>query len=110
MSAAWIQDDSFVPLTTIPSDDTQLENQLLQIPGVQLNTVEVRSYPYGEITSHLTGYMQQVTEVRKHQGEGYTETSMIGRSGIEAAYEKQLKGTSGQLFLLLMKMEAQRVQ
>ena len=97
MSAAWIQDDSFVPLTTIPSDDTQLENQLLQIPGVQLNTVEVRSYPYGEITSHLTGYMQQVTaeDLEKHQGEGYTETSMIGRSGIEAAYEKQLKGTNG---------------
>ena len=69
MSAAWIQDDSFVPLTTIPSDDTQLENQLLQIPGVQLNTVEVRSYPYGEITSHLTGYMQQVTaeDLEKHQ-------------------------------------------
>ena len=97
MSASWIQDDSFVPLTTIPSTDTQLENQLLQITGVQLNTVEVRTYPYGEVTSHLTGYMQQVTaeDLEKHQGEGYTETSMIGRSGIEAAYEKQLKGTNG---------------
>lgn len=97
MSASWIQDDSFVPLTTIPSTDTQLENQLLQIPGVQLNTVEVRTYPYGEVTSHLTGYMQQVTaeDLEKHQGEGYTEISMIGRSGIEAAYEKQLKGTNG---------------
>lgn len=97
MSASWIQDDSFVPLTTILSTDTQLENQLLQIPGVQLNTVEVRTYPYGEVTSHLTGYMQQVTaeDLEKHQGEGYTETSMIGRSGIEAAYEKQLKGTNG---------------
>ena len=97
MSASWIQDDSFVPLTTIPSTDTQLENQLLQIPGVQLNTVEVRTYPYGEVTSHLSGYMQQVTaeDLEKHQGEGYTETSMIGRSGIEAAYEKQLKGTNG---------------
>ena len=97
MSASWIQDDSFVPLTTIPSTDTQLGNQLLQIPGVQLNTVEVRTYPYGEVTSHLTGYMQQVTaeDLEKHQGEGYTETSMIGRSGIEAAYEKQLKGTNG---------------
>lgn len=97
MSVSWIQDDSFVPLTTIPSTDTQLENQLLQIPGVQLNTVEVRTYPYGEVTSHLTGYMQQVTaeDLEKHQGEGYTETSMIGRSGIEAAYEKQLKGTNG---------------
>ena len=41
--------------------------------------------------------MQQVTaeDLEKHQGEGYTETSMIGRSGIEAAYEKQLKGTNG---------------
>ena len=97
MSASWIKDDSFVPLTTVSASDTQLENQLLQIPGVQLNTVEVRTYPYGEVTSHLTGYMQQVTaeDLEKHQGEGYTETSMIGRSGIEAAYEKELKGTNG---------------
>lgn len=97
MSATWIKDDSFVPLKTISKSDTDLENSLLKIPGVLLNTTSVRSYPYAEATSHLVGYLQKVTaeDLEKHAGEGYTETSYIGRSGIEAAYEKELKGQNG---------------
>ena len=34
-------------------------------------------------------------DLDKHKGEGYTENSYIGRSGIEAAYEKDLKGKDG---------------
>lgn len=97
MSASWIKDDSFVPLKTISKSDTNLENSLLKIPGVKLTTTTVRSYPYGEATSHLVGYMQKVTaeDLEKHKGEGYDENSYIGRSGIEAAYEKELKGQDG---------------
>jgi len=97
MSASWIKDDSFVPLKTISKNDQELESELLKIPGVMLSTVEVRDYPYGKATSHLIGYMQKVTadDLKKHEGEGYTEQSYIGRSGIEAAYEKDLKGSDG---------------
>ncbi|MFR7591203.1 MAG: penicillin-binding transpeptidase domain-containing protein [Longibaculum sp.] len=97
MSASWIKDDSFVPLKTISKSDTNLENSLLKIPGVKLSTTSVRYYPYGKVTSHLIGYMQKVTaeDLEKHKGEGYSETSYIGRSGIEAAYEKELKGKDG---------------
>lgn len=97
MSASWIKDDSFVPLKTISKDDKNLENDLLAIAGVKLTTTNIRSYPYGKVTSHLVGYMQKVTaeDLDKHKGEGYTENSYIGRSGIEAAYEKDLKGKDG---------------
>lgn len=97
MSASWIKDDSFVPLKTITKDDQTLKNNLLTVPGVKLSTTYARTYPYGEITSHLTGYVQKVTaeDLKKHKGEGYDETSYIGRSGIEAAYEKELKGKDG---------------
>lgn len=97
MSASWIKDDSFVPLKTVSKDNKDLENSLLTIPGVKLATTNVRSYPYGKVTSHLVGYMQKVTaeDLEKHKGEGYTENSYIGRSGIEAAYEKDLKGKNG---------------
>lgn len=97
MNASWIKDDSFVPLKTITKNDETLKNNLLTVPGVKLSTTIVRTYPYGEVTSHLTGYMQRVNadDLKKHKGEGYSETSYIGRSGIEAAYEKELKGTDG---------------
>lgn len=103
MSASWIKDDSFVPLKQITKDDQTLANQLLAIKGVKLNTVNIRNYPYGEITSHVTGYLQAVNaeDLKKHKGEGYSETSLIGRSGIEAAYEKSLKGTDGKKIIIV---------
>lgn len=97
MSASWIKDDSFVPLKTITKDNEELKNNLLTVPGVKLSTVSIRTYPYGEVTAHLTGYIQKVTaeDLKKHKNEGYDENSYIGRSGIEAAYEKELKGKDG---------------
>ena len=97
MSASWIKDDSFVPLKTISKSNQTLENDLLKIPGVKLSTTVIRSYPYGKATSHVLGYMQKVNaeDLKKHKGEGYDENSYIGRSGIEAAYEKDLKGKDG---------------
>ena len=97
MSASWVKDDSFVPLKLIEKSNITLKNKLLQIPGVKLSTQTIREYPYGKATSHMLGYLQKVNaeDLEKHKGEGYDENSYIGRSGIEAAYEKQLKGSHG---------------
>ncbi len=111
MSASWIKDDSFVPLKTISKSDASLENALLKIPGVKLTTTSVRSYPYGEATSHMIGYMQKVTaeDLEKHKGEGYDENSYIGRSGIESAYEKDLKGKDG-VAIYIVDAEGERIK
>lgn len=105
MSASWIKDDSFVPLKEMAKDDQgkATAQQLLAISGVKLNTVSVRYYPYGEAASHVVGYLQQVNadDLKKHKDEGYSETSLIGRSGIEAAYEKDLKGTDGKEIIIV---------
>ena len=80
MSASWIKDDSFVP-----------------IKNVKINTISMRVYPYDKITSHIIGYVQNVNseDLKKHKNEGYTSNSIIGRSGIEATYEKELRGEVG---------------
>lgn len=107
MSASWIKDDSFVPLKEMAKDEEgkAKAQQLLTIKGVKLNTVSVRYYPYGEAASHVTGYLQQVNaeDLKKHKNEGYSETSLIGRSGIEAAYEADLKGTDGKEIIIIDK-------
>ena len=58
---------------------------------------EIREYPLGKAASHLTGYVQNVTEedLKEHEGEGYTETSVIGRTGMEGLFEKELRGENG---------------
>lgn len=99
MSASWIKDDSFVPIKNVSE---QVKNQLIQqgilnIKGVKINTISTRVYPYDKITSHIIGYVQNVNseDLKKHKSEGYTSSSVIGRSGIEATYEKQLRGEVG---------------
>ncbi len=113
LSASWIKDDSFVPLRTlqkvenvemtIPEDEAKLAQErarqasLLEIPGVMITDTQVRSYPLGKAAAHLVGYVQSVTaeDLKKHEGEGYAQGSVIGRSGIESLYEKELRGQNG---------------
>lgn len=113
LSAAWVKEDSFVPVTTIPKineldlgaldvDESVLaeqdrQTQLLSIPGVMLSDTEVRTYSLGAAASHLTGYVQEVTaeDLEEHPDEGYSAGSVIGRSGAEALFESELRGRDG---------------
>lgn len=114
LSAGWVKEDSFVPVKTIPKipdieyviplepdeameQEKERQERLLRIPGVMISDIEVRSYPFGAAASHLTGYVQNVTaeDLEKHPGEGYTAASVIGRNGMEALFEKELKGQNG---------------
>lgn len=113
LEASWVKSDSFVPIQTVEklteleqmeqelSEETkekmERDTALLEIPGVMITDVMVRQYPLGEAASHLIGYIQQVTaeDLEEHAGEGYSQTSMIGRSGMESLYEKELKGKDG---------------
>lgn len=109
----WVKEDSFVPVKTIPKvretellsvnpdeevlKEAERQKKLLEIPGIMITDKEIREYPLGKAASHLTGYVQNVTEedLKEHKGEGYTETSVIGRTGMEALFEKELRGESG---------------
>ena len=56
-----------------------------------------REYPHGEVAAHLIGYIRSISpeELEAHKGEGYTESSLIGKTGLELAFEDRLRGQSG---------------
>ncbi len=56
-----------------------------------------REYPYGEIAAHLVGYIRGISEeeLEAHKGEGYTTSSLIGKNGLELAFEDRLRGKNG---------------
>ena len=56
-----------------------------------------REYPYGEVAAHLIGYIRSISpeELEAHKGEGYTESSLIGKTGLELAFEDRLRGQRG---------------
>ncbi len=113
LSAKWVKDDSLVPVKTLqkveeielmsmePDEkvikEHERQQQLLEIPGVMISDTEVRAYPLGDAAAHLVGYVQSVTaeDLEKHAGEGYTASSVIGRSGAEGLFESELKGQNG---------------
>ena len=97
LSASWVKDDSFVPIKKVSKDNIELKDQLLQIPGVKITTDKGRTYPLGEVTAHLVGYVQNITaeELQENRGKGYTSTSVIGKTGLEKIYEERLKGKDG---------------
>ncbi|RHO59026.1 penicillin-binding transpeptidase domain-containing protein [Eubacterium sp. AM05-23] len=97
LSAGWVTDETFVPIKTVAAGNAELEAALLQIPGVMINDKMVRVYPYGEKTSQLTGYIQGISaeELEEKKDQGYTESSVIGKSGLERLYDKRLRGQEG---------------
>ncbi len=67
-------------------------------------TVEVdslRQYPYKEATSHILGYIGQISEeeLKSDTFTDYGGNDWIGKSGIERQYEKLLRGKDGKQLL-----------
>src|SRR6185295_4092653 len=69
--------------------------------GVELRARLFRQYPFGEVGSHVTGYMGRVdtADLARLEEEGvganYRGTDYLGKAGVEAKYEDDLHGTTG---------------
>ena len=66
-------------------------------PGVHVMELTIRSYPYDGLASQLLGYLGEVDafgakEFKQLQAKGYQPGDLIGRDGVEAAYESVLRG------------------
>ncbi|WP_406732778.1 penicillin-binding protein 2 [Vibrio scophthalmi] len=70
-------------------------------PGVTVNANLKRYYPYGEILTHVIGYVSRINDrdmqrlVREEKDANYQATRDIGKLGIERYYEDMLHGTAG---------------
>ena len=97
LQASWVKEDTFVPIKKLTQSNTIVKEALLQIPGVMVNTEEGRVYPLGKEAGHLIGYVQDINaeELAEKEGEGYHTNSVIGKSGLEKAYEETLRGVDG---------------
>ena len=97
LSASYVKDDTFVPVKKVSKSNEELKEKLLQIPGVMINDAQGRVYSLGEEAAHLIGYVQSINaeELEKLKDKGYTSTSIIGKSGLELAYEDRLRATDG---------------
>ncbi|HWM44964.1 MAG TPA: penicillin-binding protein 2 [Burkholderiales bacterium] len=69
--------------------------------GVEIKARLFRQYPYGDVGSHVIGYLGRINKEDQAalEQEGvdanYRGTDYIGKSGVEASYERELHGTTG---------------
>ena len=97
ITASYVKDDTFVPIKKVAANNTELKDKLLEIPGIKITSTNARVYELGEEAAHLIGYVQPINaeELKEKAGKGYNSTSLIGKSGLELAYEDKLRGIDG---------------
>jgi penicillin-binding protein 2 len=73
-----------------------LENQE-RFPGVDIEKVALRKYPFGTIGAHLFGTVGEVTgpQLKEKRYRGVKQGDRVGQSGIEYAYDRYLRGRDG---------------
>jgi penicillin-binding protein 2 len=66
--------------------------------GVEVVEQSVRSYPQGLLGAHLVGWVGQINaeELGDPRFAGYGPSDLVGKSGVEATYERWLRGTPGE--------------
>jgi penicillin-binding protein 2 len=68
-----------------------------QFTGVDIRARLARHYPFNEMGVHAIGYVSAINadDIKRIDSAEYAGTSLIGKLGVEAAYEAQLHGKPG---------------
>lgn len=76
---------------------TILSEHSLELTGVKVEPEAVRYYPNGDVAAHVLGYTGELTaeELPKLREQGYRPADVIGKAGVEYAFEKLLRGEWG---------------
>ena len=92
-----------LPIRTRLTDEevARFSAQRFRFPGVDIKARLFRSYPLGELGSHVVGYIGRINQSEKQAIEdsddegNYRGTDYIGKLGVEQSFEQQLHGTTG---------------
>jgi penicillin-binding protein 2 len=92
----------FIPVTILENlswkEMAQIEVHVPELPGVSVEQVFRRAYPLGAATSHVTGFVAPVSETELAANDNPVleiPDYRIGKSGIEKAYDRELRGAPG---------------
>ncbi len=92
-----------LPIRTRLSDEevARFSAQRYRFPGVEIKARLFRQYPFGELASHVVGYIGRINAKEKERLEeedesgNYRGNEYIGKLGVELKYERELHGITG---------------
>ncbi len=74
---------------------SSLKTHRLDLPGVEIQIVPIRTYPYGTLAAHVLGYGGEITKEELKVRETYQMGDWLGKYGVELTWEKHLRGING---------------
>jgi penicillin-binding protein 2 len=74
-----------------------LESNRVHLPGLIVDVRPRRAYDYGELASHLIGYLGEIdeNELKQVKEATYRMGALIGKYGVEYRWEDDLRGVDG---------------
>jgi penicillin-binding protein 2 len=71
--------------------------------GVDVVEQSVRTYPHGKVAAHVLGWLAQIRadQIDRPSFAGYGPSDLVGQVGVEATYERWLRGTPGREVFLV---------
>ncbi len=74
-----------------------VETHRLDLPGVVVDMVIRRNYPYKNLASHLIGYLGEISpeEMEKEEFAAHKLGYLVGKYGVEQKFETELMGENG---------------
>ncbi len=75
----------------------KIEARRFFLPGVEILVEPTRYYPFGAKAFHLIGYVSRLnsSELKRLSKEGFSAQDFLGRVGLEALFDKELRGKKG---------------
>lgn len=77
----------------------KIEENSNELSSVTVEVEPLRFYLFAETTSHILGYINEIREDELKKDSSYNPSNLIGRAGIEAQYERYLRGYDGMKFI-----------
>ncbi|MFW6211118.1 MAG: penicillin-binding transpeptidase domain-containing protein, partial [bacterium] len=79
-----------------------ISEKSLEVSGVSVSQEPKRVYPHSFLGSHILGYIGEVTEgqLKSRKYRGYKQGDIVGQTGIENYYDKEIRGSDGVVYIL----------
>ncbi|MGD9791840.1 MAG: penicillin-binding protein 2 [Acidimicrobiia bacterium] len=102
-------DERYQELEALPVAENVTDRQAIYLrervedfPGLDVREQQVRTYPYGNLASHIIGYVGRIPKENKElytkrAEPRYQPSDIVGVAGIELLFEDDLRGVPGQV-------------
>ena len=84
--------------TDVPESTARIiAEEGLKLPGVKVAVESRRDYLYGPLLAQILGFTGAIdaAQLADLQAKGYLPDDIVGKAGVEASYESELRGTYG---------------